>query len=87
MFVPDMRALAQRFLARQIDEYTFMVNTYGAYMQDEADRHKWGFSRDGLHRFLHECANWSRIRDFDWRKIEGGDFARDWWICAAEAVK
>ncbi len=88
VMVPDMRALAQRFITRQIDEYTFMVNTYGAYMGNDADTHKWGFSIDGLMRYLHSTViQWTKLKPFDWRAIPGADIARDWWIAGVEAVK
>jgi len=42
--LPDLRRLAQRWLTNQIDDYTFFVNCMGAYMGDEADRHKWHYT-------------------------------------------
>ncbi len=87
VFVPDMRALAQRWLARQIDTQLYMTNVYGAYMGDEADRHKWGFTALPLAETL-EKAGFDKFKAFDWRKIPGADIAGpDWWILAAEAIK
>lgn len=87
IFVPDMRALAQRWLTKQIDDYTFFVNIYGAYMGDEADRHKWSYSFESLRDTLAKNADWHTIKRFDWRDISGANLARDWWIMAVEAVK
>lgn len=85
--VPDSRALAQRFSLQQIDEYTFNVNMYGAYMGDEADRHKWSYSRQGLWEYLKKAAPWKDVHSFNWRQIAGADIAQDWWIQAQEAIK
>ena len=87
--LPSLRALAQRWLAHQIDDYTFMVSTYGAYMGDEEDRHLWGYTLDSLTDELRESTNdeWHAIKLFDWREIVGADIARDWWIWGMEAIK
>ncbi len=85
VFVPNMRALAQRWLARQIDDQIYFTNLYGAYMGDDADRHRWGFSDVSLWDTL--GSSWAKIKPFDWREIPGADIARDWWILGMEAVK
>lgn len=87
VFVPDMRALAQRWLTREIDDYTFFVNVYGAFMGDEADRHKWNSSYEGWCKTFADCAPWTRIGCFDWRTVPGADIARAWWILGLECVK
>lgn len=87
VFVPDMKALAQRWLLGQIDDYTYFVNVYGAFMGDEADRHKWGWSRKGMMDELADCMEWDRLGSFDWRPIPGADIAKDWWILGVEAVR
>ncbi len=89
IFVPDMRALAQRWLSRQITTQIYMTNVYGAYMSDEADRHKWGYDYDSLYKFLtFRFEKWQDVKAFDWRKIEGADIAGpDFWILGMEAVK
>lgn len=86
VFVPDMRALAQAWLMGRIDTQIYMTNVYGAYMGDEHDRHRWGFTRTTLELELYGCA-WSQVKAFDWRKIEGSDLAQAWWVLAVEAVK
>lgn len=87
VFMPDMKALAQRWLTRQIDDYTFAVNTYGAFMGDESDRHKWLYTFESLSDTLRKCGNWQRVQRFNWIDIPGASLARDWWILAVEAVK
>ncbi len=87
IFVPDLKALAKRWLLGQIDDYTMFVNTCGAYMGDEADRHKWHYTAESLTEALQRAGKWSWIMRFDWRSIEGADLAKDWWVLAMEAVK
>jgi FkbM family methyltransferase len=87
IFVPDMKALAQRWLLGQIDDYTYMVNVYGAYMDDEADRHKWSWSYEGWVHEISEAASWSTVQKFGWRMVSGADLSRDWWILAIEVIK
>jgi predicted SAM-dependent methyltransferase len=85
--IPDLKALAHRWMLGQIEDYTFMVNLYGAFMSDEADRHKWGYSRNSLTKNLMVCGFWTEIKPLDHRTIEGADIARDWWILGIEAIK
>jgi len=88
VFVPDMRALAQMYLEGVLSTQVYMTNVYGAFMSDEADRHKWGYDRTSLHKFLKESAPWSRVQGFDWRTIEGADIAGPArWILSCEAIK
>jgi predicted SAM-dependent methyltransferase len=86
IFIPDVKALAKRWLAGEIDDYIFMVNMMGAYCGDEADRHKWHYTKDGLSTFLRQFP-WVADVAFNWRPIPGADIARDWWILGAECVK
>lgn len=85
--VPNMWALAERWLQGKIDNFIFMVNCYGAYMGSEDDRHKWGFTFETLHKQLLDAAQWQDVRRFDDRAIPGADIAADWWILSLEAVK
>jgi len=86
VFVPNMRALAVRWLAGKLDTQVYLTNVYGAYMGDESDRHRWGMDADYLEAFLHARA-FDNVKPFDWRPIPGSDFANDWWILAYEAIK
>lgn len=88
VFVPNNRALCHAYLQGTIDEYIFNVNTYGAFMGDEADRHRWSYSFDGLRGYLLDLAAWQSVAAFDWRAIPGADIAGpDWWILGIEAIK
>lgn len=86
VFVPDMRALAQRWLLGQLDTETYMINLYGAFMGDDHDRHRWGFTETTLELELHGC-EWSQVKRFDWRRVAGADIAKDWWVLGLEAVR
>jgi len=90
VFVPDLRALALRWLANGLTTQIYMTNLYGAYMGDEADRHRWGYDHDSLMEFLRNT-EWSEVKDFDWRPIPGADgstgICRDFWILGAECVR
>jgi len=88
VFVPDMRALAQRWLMGKLDTQIYMTNVYGAYMGDEHDRHKWGYIHTTLFNELRAVARWQVLLDFDWRQLPGADLpSADWWMLAKEAVK
>lgn len=86
VFVPDLRALAQRWLVGGLTTQIYVTNLYGAYMGDEADRHKWGFDWKSLEEFVSQMA-WSQVKGFNWRHIPGADLAKDFWILGVEAVK
>jgi predicted SAM-dependent methyltransferase len=85
VFVPNLRALAQRWLAGGLTTQIYVTNLYGAYMGSEDDRHKWGFDEDSLREFLSQLL-W-KVKPFDWRPIPGADIAKDFWILGAECVK
>jgi predicted SAM-dependent methyltransferase len=84
--VPDMRALAQAYLLRNIDTQIYMTNLYGAYMGDEADRHKWGYDPGSLHAYLMRW-QWKIVKQFNFRQIPGADIAQAWWVLAMECIK
>lgn len=50
--VPDMRVLAGRWLGGELDTQVYLTACYGAYMGDEHDRHRWGFTAESLRRYL-----------------------------------
>jgi len=87
IFLPDIRALALRWLSGEIDDYIYIVNLMGAYQGLETDRHRWHYTVDGLTRALYSCGHWNSIQSFDWRDIPGASLARDWWVLAQEAIK
>lgn len=87
IFLPDIHALALRWLKHEISDYIYIVNLMGGYMGDEADRHKWHYTAESLHETLDRCGHWQRFITFNYREIPGADLARDFWIAAYEAVK
>ena len=87
VFVPDLEALAHRWIEGRISDYIFCVNLHGAYMGSEADVHKWSFTEKSLKGHIHSCAQWCNVIKFDWRTVAGADLARDWWILGMEGIK
>lgn len=93
IFVPDLRRLAGRWLSGELDDFSFLVNVYGAYQGEEGDRHKWGYDINLLKDYLvktlfgGDYKQQIKIKEFDWREIPGADFGRDWWVLALEVLK
>ena len=87
VFVPDLRALAIRWLEGGLSTQIYLTNVYGAYMGSPEDTHKWGFDPEYLNDFLWNSARWHAMKPFDWRGIPGADIAQDFWIIGAECVK
>lgn len=85
--VPDMRMLVKGWITSKISDQIYFTNVYGAYMGEEADRHKWGFTWTSLEEQLREASRWDAVGSFDFRGIEGASIAQDWWILGMEAVK
>ena len=87
VFVPSMLILAHMWIKGQINTQVYMTNVYGAYMDSEADRHRWGFDATTLGSFLQACGAWGSIGPFNWRTIAGADIARADWVLGMEAIK
>lgn len=87
VFVPDMDALARMWIRGEMTTQVYLTNVYGAYMDDEADRHRWGYDRKSLTEFLLGAAPWMGVFPFDWRPIEGADIANANWVIGMEAFK
>jgi predicted SAM-dependent methyltransferase len=85
VFVPDMSELAMRWREGRIDTQTYMINVYGAYMGDEADRHKFGYTYTSLRGLLQSVG--FKCSRFDGRQIAGSDIAQSWWILGMEGIK
>lgn len=85
--IPDIRALAKRWLTGQIDEYIYLVNMMGAWMGDMSDLHRWHYTKTSLTTTIFENGIWEWVREFDNRPILGMDLASDWWILILEAYK
>lgn len=84
---PDLYELGKAWFNGHIDDYIYCVNLYGAYMNEETDRHRWLYTNKTLSKALRSAAQWATVKPFDWRPIEGADIARDWYILGVEAVK
>lgn len=93
VFVPNARAIAERWLAGQIDDFTFNVNMYGAYQGYPEDLHRWSYRYDYLaDQMSSGGAQWSIIRPIHPQDVNNGIYAGanlafDWWILAMEFTK
>ena len=86
--VPDMHRLAAAWLKEQINDYTYLVNVYGAYQGLESDRHRWGYTFRGLLADMDLLdLPWSNVHGSRQRTIPGAEIARDWWILEMELTK
>ena len=84
---PDLDALVRGWIEQRLTDYLFCVQLYGAYMDNEADRHKWLYTKQTLAKAVGNAAQWEKLLPFDWGRIDGADIARDWYILGLEAVK
>jgi predicted SAM-dependent methyltransferase len=87
IFIPDIKALAERWLRREISDYIYGVNLMGAFQGLETDRHRWHYTANSLGETLYDVAEWTAFVTFNWRDVPGMCAARDWWILAMEAVR
>lgn len=87
IFIPDIKALAERWLSGEISDYIYGVNLMGAFQGLETDRHRWHYTRRTLSETLLQTSQWTHVIPFDWRPIPNGNFAKDFWIMATEAVR
>lgn len=85
--VPDMKEVVRGWATGRLSTQLFLTNIYGAYMGDEADRHKWGFTLGSLIKEIGSAGDWQDLKGFDYRSIEGTDIAKDWWILGVEAIR
>lgn len=86
IFVPDLKALARKWLVGNLTDYLFFVNCMGADCGDPSDLHRWHYTRESLTMELAK-AGFSHSKPFDWREIPGADIARDFWVLGWEAIK
>jgi len=87
IFAPNLRTLAQRWLTGQLSTPLYTVNLYGAWMDSEHDRHKWGWDPASLKAYLQRWP-WAQVKPFDFRRLPGSDYAaHDFWIQEWECVK
>ncbi len=75
--VPNARSLAERFVTKDIDLYTFAVNMTGPYHSSVADHHRWCYDYDELT---------SKCEGYEYGMLDSipheldGKLALDWWI-------
>jgi len=78
--VPDARALAERYVTKDITNYIFAVNMTGPYHNSVADHHRWCYDYDELS----DRAKGFEYSSFDHQEIVNagleGKIAMDWWI-------
>jgi len=88
VYTPNMEELCRRWLSREIGWVEFRTHTYGAYMGDEADRHKNCWGPEELLKTLWRTGSWLSIERAGNRIIRGADIA-GWafWILDYRCVK
>jgi|ERR1700723_1401865 len=86
VFVPDMYELGCMWREGRISDQVYMTNVYGAYMGDDADRHRWGYTKSSLKSVLLNIG-FKAVTSFNWRMIEGADLAQARWVLAVEAIR
>jgi SAM-dependent methyltransferase len=97
VFVPNLKELAKAWIEGRVDNYIFLVNTYGAYQGYIEDTHAWGYDENELRDRL---SGWNGTnRELNWgernitREVlseelyKDSECALDWWILAKEFTK
>ena len=59
VIVPDLKALARRWLLGQISDYIYLTNVYGAWLGSDYDRHKHGYCWEELYQKLTDGNPWT----------------------------
>ena len=81
--VPDGRALAEAYVVKDIDNYTFAVNMTGPFHTGVHDHHRWVYDWETMQ---------DRTKEFNMERLGGhnlpvyladGKVKLDWWILAA----
>ncbi len=91
--VPNAKAIADRWLKGQIDDYIFNVNMYGAYQGYPEDLHRWSYHYEYLKSQFSQGIEWADVKpltpqvaQFDPR-YSGASIAFDWWILSMQFTK
>ena len=77
--VPNSRALAERYVTKDIEHFIFAINMTGPYHGKDTDHHSWCYDYDEL---------FDRVKNFDCKiltfdnmpKELDNKVALDWWI-------
>lgn len=91
--VPNMREIASRWLRGEIDDFTFNVNTYGAYQGYPEDLHRWSYHYEYLKSQMSQDLVWSDVRPLNHQvqmqdfRYNGASIAYDWWILSVQFTK
>jgi len=85
--VPDLDVLAWMRLSGQMTFDTYRINMFGAYMGDEADRHKWGWNQENFLEWIAGLASWKSVVKFNGPAPSGSDITVDKWMATCEAIK
>jgi predicted SAM-dependent methyltransferase len=85
--IPDIKALARRWLLGQITDWIFIINMMGAYQGEEADRHRWHYTWESLTKLIQDNGAWSSVGAWDQTPVPGADISVDWWILIMCATK
>ena len=80
--VPDARALAERYVTKDIDNYIFAVNMTGPYHGSTYDYHRWCYDWEELTDRLQGFSFEKLTAENMPRELKDGKIALDWWICA-----
>lgn len=93
IFVPNLRALATKWLRGEIENFIFFVNCYGAYQGFEDDTHKWGYDEKELARRVSLFNEETKVAKIKWESIThwkpedaldelyaDAEISWDWWI-------
>ena len=84
--VPNARALAERYVTKDITNYIFAVNMTGPYHSSTADHHRWCYDYEELA---------DRVSDYDYEEVTHDNLtdvlrndriALDWWILAIKVT-
>lgn len=97
VFVPNMRALVDAWIAGKIDNYIFNVNVFGAYQGHLEDLHRWSYTERYL---IDQMSGWDGNKnELDWKTriitpdvlresiYKDAEVSLDWWILAMEFEK
>lgn len=84
--VPDARALAERYVTKDISNYIFAVNMTGPFHNSVADHHRWCYDWEELTDRLKDY-QYERLSQQNLTKVlQGGKLALDWWILGVKVT-